>query len=154
MKKIIVALSLVLLPSTAHAQSGGDQVIQAAADELKPAFCANDLKQAIQIVEGCYAKVDEDSEKYNMNQCVIEDLAVVVTIKKKQQQYINNYQTDPYSSLDFIQTKSIAMRASKHPNFMSNLVESNDVKNAGLTAVIKTVKILMKENCLDLDKLQ
>lgn len=57
----------MVIPLTAHAQSGGEKVVQAAADDLKPAFCKNSIPNAIKIVEDCYAKVDEDSEKYNMN---------------------------------------------------------------------------------------
>lgn len=45
------------------------------------------------------------------------DIVVVFTIKQKQQQYLNNYQTDPYSNLDFMQKQNIMMRQLKHPSF-------------------------------------
>lgn len=155
MQKLFLIASLALLPLTAHAQSGGDQVIQAAADELKPAFCANDLKQAIQIVEGCYAKVDEDSEKYNMNQCVIEDLFVFGVVKMKQKQYTNNFQTDPYANLDYVKPININLRISKHPSFMAGIINDQETQQQMGDQIGRGIsKILRQENCLDPEKLK
>ncbi|WP_271828671.1 hypothetical protein [Commensalibacter communis] len=155
MKKIAMALSLVLFPLTAQAQSGGDQVIQAAADELKPAFCANNLKQAIQIVEGCYAKVDEDSEKYNMNQCVIEDIFVVGIMAVKRKQYVDNFQTDPYANLDFDDNTNAASRWLKHPSFISNIITNVEkMKQLGYRVGEGVGGNLKQENCLDFENLK
>lgn len=154
MKKILIALSMMVIPLTAHAQSGGEKVVQDAADELKPAFCANDLKQAIQIVEGCYTKVDEDSKKYNMNQCVAEDIFVMSIISEKRKKYLNNLQTDPYANSTFANNTSIALRWSKHPNFVSNITDSNDAKNIGYRITKDIINALKPEGCLNLDKLK
>lgn len=154
MKKLFWIVSLALLPLTAHAQSGGDQVLQAAADELKPAFCANDLKKAIPIVEKCYESVDQGVENSNINQCVIEDLFVFGVIKMKQKQYTNNFQTDPYVKLSYAQNAQLGLRLSKHPNFTDNLINSKDKEQIGGKIAIKMATTLQRDNCFDLDKIK
>ncbi|CAI3943334.1 unnamed protein product [Commensalibacter communis] len=149
-----MALSLVLFPLTAQAQSGREQVVQAVTNDLKPAFCANDLKQAMQIVEGCYAKVDQDSEKYNMNQCVLEDIMVIGAIKKKQKQYLTNYMPDPYAHLDFIQPVNVGLRVGKHPNSFTDAGSSEEMKKTFIEDVSTIIDNMKQENCFDLDKLK
>lgn len=158
MKKIFIALSMMVIPLTAHAQSDGEQVVQDAANDLKPAFCENSIPNAIKIVENCYANVDADSAHEKMNQCIIEDMTVVFTIKQKQQQYLNNYQTDPYSNLDFMQKQNIMMRQLKHPSFFNSMTETGNTPQAVgeivMKAYVKIIERLKQEGCVDLDKLK
>lgn len=154
MKKFFITLSVMVLPFTAYAQSGGQQVLQDAANSLKPAFCANNLSNAIKIVEACYAKVDAKSEGSNMNQCVMEDVVVIGAIRQKQKQYLSNYMADPYAKLPFIQEENIGMRIMKHPNFMSNVAESEEAEDAGAEAATEIFSILKSDGCVDFDKLK
>lgn len=145
---------MMTIPLTAHAQSGGEKVVQAAADDLKPAFCENSISNAIKIVEDCYAKVDADPENSNMNQCVMEDSVVVTVIFTKQKQYLRNYMTSPYANLPFMQRENLVARVHKHPNFMSNVTLSQDAKDASKAAGIKVLMLLDKEGCFNPDKLK
>lgn len=155
MKKIAIVLSLALFPFTAHAQVQiSDEVIQNAANDLKPAFCANDLKQATQIVEGCYAKVDEDREHENINQCVVEDIFLMSVFVIKEKQYLDKAQRDPYADLEFIKMKNYVGRITKYPSLMTNITGFSGMKQVGEMVGGKVAKILLYENCLNLNKLK
>ncbi|MDI2091821.1 hypothetical protein [Commensalibacter oyaizuii] len=150
MKKFIMVLLMMLFPLTIYASSGEDQVIQAAADELQPAFCANDLKQAIQIVERCYLQVDRDGQHRNMNQCVAADIVVAYIINHKQKEYFDVYNKDPYSA--FMDSKNISDRTSKYPNFLDQIQEADD--DMKVIAIYDKVSldvtaILKQKGCFD-----
>lgn len=96
--------------------------------------------------------MDEDSEKYNMNQCVMEDIVVIEAIDIKGKQYIDNYQVNPYASLDFATNANFGEHLLKHPNFTSNSIQSEDARNAARSARIKVISILKQDGCFDIDK--
>lgn len=155
MRKIFFMTSILFLPLSAYGQTEvSNATIQSAANELKPALCKNDLKQAIQIVEDCYAKVDEDSEKYNMNQCVTEDMFVLSVIKYKQKQYMSNSQIDPYANLEFANINNAGVRWLKHPSFINRVTDSQDAQKIGYQVTKDVINILKQENCWNLDKLK
>lgn len=96
--------------------------------------------------------MDEDSEKYNMNQCVMEDIVVIEAIDRKGKQYIDNYQVNLYASLDFATNTNFGERLLQHPNFTSNSIQSEDARNAARSARIKVISILKQDGCFDIDK--
>ncbi|MDI2091822.1 hypothetical protein [Commensalibacter oyaizuii] len=154
-KKIFIVLSLALFPFAAYAQNQiSDEVIQNAAYDLKPAFCANDLKQAIQIVERCYAKVDEDPEHKNINQCVTEDIFLMSVFIIKRKQYFDKAQTDPYAGLEFAKMKNYVGRITKYPSFIMDIKRGSGMKQVGETGGGKIAKILKQDNCWNLNKLK
>ena len=94
-KKNIFFLYLILCPSLVHAQSYGEKLVQATIDNLKPAYCKNHLAKIINIVENCYVNADKDDNHNLINQSIAEDMAVVGSIQKKQNQFLNFSQKIP-----------------------------------------------------------
>lgn len=140
------------MPLSAYAQiEVSDTVIQKAANDLKPALCKNSVEQVIQIIEGCYATVDEDSENNNMNLCVVEDYFVMNIINAQKEVYLNNFKTDPYVNSDYAKNVNFIYRLSKHPNFTNSFTKKEDAQKVEKRVTTNIINILKEDRCYDPD---
>lgn len=150
MRKILFLTTILFLPLSAYAQiEVSDEIIQKALDDLKPAFCKNDLKQAMQVVLECYEKVDTSNNGKDANQCILEDIATLGAIKYQ----FGRNTTGLYS--DFVKPENIKARTTKYSSlFMSDNAVSQDKLSKLTVGTAKLLLTLQKEKCFDPSKLK
>ncbi|MDI2091820.1 hypothetical protein [Commensalibacter oyaizuii] len=150
MKKIVLALSLVIVPLTAKAQTEvSDEIIQNAAEELKPALCNNDLRKAIGITQDCY-KASRHAEIDKINQCVLEDFMTSGLVKMKRTKAEKNGETDPYSDIEFVNPDNVKLRLIKYRNSYSYDNKASEIMRKKLyNDTMRVALVLHKGGCFN-----